>query len=73
MARNYWVTSDSHFGHENILRWGRSQFRNTDEMDEHIIQKWNEVVLPGDYVYHLGDVFCGPQTKERKKSRNETP
>ena len=66
MARNYWVTSDSHYGHTNILKWGRGQFADTDEMDEYLIERWNEVVRPGDYVYHLGDVFCGPQTKERK-------
>lgn len=59
MARNYWFISDTHFWHQNILKWGRNQFTTVEEMNEHIIQKWNSVVKPGDYVYHLGDVWMG--------------
>ena len=30
-------TSDTHFGHKNILDFCERPFQNTDEMDEHII------------------------------------
>jgi calcineurin-like phosphoesterase family protein len=49
--------SDTHFGHENIIRNCRRPFANVAEMDEALISRWNERVAPGDTVYHLGD-FC---------------
>lgn len=67
MSRNYWVISDTHFGHENILTFkkedGRSvrPFSTVEEMNECMVEGWNMFVKPGDYVYHLGDVFFGPK------------
>ncbi|QGH74700.1 metallophophesterase [Bacteriophage DSS3_PM1] len=66
-SRNYWVISDTHFGHENILTFkdsvGKPQrpFKTVEEMNEYMVDRWNSVVAPGDYVYHLGDVFFGPK------------
>lgn len=31
-------------------------FTSTNEMDNLMIDRWNEVVKPSDHVYHLGDV-----------------
>lgn len=67
MARNIWVTSDTHFLHTNSLSWETDTgcadrgkvFPSTPEMDETLIDNWNSVVKPGDKVYHLGDVFMG--------------
>ncbi len=64
---NIWVTSDTHFNHTNILKFTdsntgklvRPEFKDVTEMNETMIQRWNEVVRPGDKVYHLGDVFFG--------------
>lgn len=55
-----WFTSDTHFSHENIIRYSSRPFKNTDHMDEEIIRRWNEVVAPEDTVYHLGDIALGP-------------
>jgi calcineurin-like phosphoesterase family protein len=49
--------SDTHFGHENIIRNCRRPFANVAEMDEALVGRWNERVGPKDVVYHLGD-FC---------------
>lgn len=48
-------TSDTHFGHDNVLRMDKRPFANVDEMQEQMIKKWNNKVSPGDIVYVLGD------------------
>lgn len=56
-----WWTSDTHFGHRNILRFEPEArpFSSTEEMDEVLIERWNAVVRPHDIVYHLGDAIMG--------------
>lgn len=56
-----WFTSDTHFGHKNILKYESTSrpFVDTDAMDEIIIRNWNSVVDPEDTVFHLGDVAMG--------------
>lgn len=60
---NVFFTSDTHFSHENILKFttkhgapARPGFSSIEEMDEKLVEKWNSVVKPHDKVYHLGDV-----------------
>lgn len=62
--RNIWVISDLHLQHEKILTWdnGRTEFSSIKEMDECLLDNWNEVVNPQDIVYNLGDVFFGNRT-----------
>ena len=65
--RNYWFISDTHFFHENSLKWeGRDHFSCVEEMNEHMIDNWNSVVKPQDNVYHLGDVWMGPSSHEER-------
>ena len=60
-----WLVSDTHWGHENVLKFtdrdGKlirgSKFASVEEMDEHMVERWNSVVKDGDKVYHLGDVY----------------
>lgn len=49
-------TSDTHFGHHNIIEYCQRPFSSVEEMDESLVQKWNEVVKPKDTVFHLGDL-----------------
>lgn len=57
MDRNIWVVSDTHFGHENIIKYCDRPFSNIWEMNECMVNNWNSVVKPQDIVYHLGDVY----------------
>ena len=54
-----WFTSDTHFGHSNILEYEKEArpFESVETMNETLIERWNSVVHPHDTVYHLGD-FC---------------
>lgn len=51
--------ADTHFNHENIIKYCNRPFINSKEMNEYIESKWNSIVTPNDIVYHLGDVGFG--------------
>lgn len=65
MAKDIWLISDTHFCHDNILKFKREDgsplrdFKDLSHMHEYMVDKWNSVVKPGDKVYHLGDVYMG--------------
>ena len=67
MSHNIWITSDTHFCHDNIIQYCGRPFANSELMNECLIDNWNSVVKPGDKVYHLGDVALGVN------HRNELP
>lgn len=54
-----WWTSDTHFGHESILGFGRERWASIGEHDRDLVDNWNDVVCAGDEVWHLGDVAWG--------------
>ena len=56
------VTSDTHFDHENIIDFCDRPFKDIYHMQEVLISNWNKVVKKDDTVYHLGDfAFCNKQ------------
>lgn len=52
-----WFTSDTHFCHDNILKFCNRPFANVQEMNKALVDNWNSVIGPDDDVFHLGD-FC---------------
>ena len=52
-------TSDTHFGHANIIKYCDRPFADANDMNEQLIANWNNVVSPDDVVYHLGDFAFG--------------
>lgn len=63
--KKIYFISDTHFNHENIIKYCNRPYKNKIEMNEDIIKKWNEVVTDEDTIYHLGDFALG--TKEELK------
>ena len=51
----YFFTSDTHFGHENIIEYCGRPFKDVTHMNEELIRRWNARVTPDDVVFHLGD------------------
>lgn len=56
-------TSDTHFCHQPNFLWKPRGFTSVDEMNEAIVERWNNVVRPGDTVYHLGDTILNDNEK----------
>ena len=54
-----YFTSDTHFGHENIIRYCGRPFRNAEEMNAELIRRWRETVPEDGIVFHLGDFAHG--------------
>lgn len=50
-----YFTSDSHFWHKNILDFEKRPYSSVEEMNEGMIQTWNNNIGDNDVVYHLGD------------------
>ena len=57
------LVADTHFGHEKVCTSFKTPdgrplrpYDSAEEMNEKMVELWNETVRPNDLVYHLGDV-----------------
>jgi len=59
------IISDTHFDHENIIRYCARPFRakNIDEMNNIMVENWNRIVGKNDSIYFLGDLSFGRGSK----------
>lgn len=54
-----YFTSDTHFYHNNIIKYCDRPFVSIEEMNDRIIENWNDKVPKDSIVFHLGDfAFC---------------
>lgn len=65
-----WFTSDTHFGHKNVIAYCNRPFKDVDHMNLELTRRWNERVEPDDTVYHLGDFAMGPTAKHPEIIKN---
>lgn len=66
------VIADTHFGHENVIRYCDRPFESVEQMDKVLISNWNNIVRKDDLVWVLGDFVIGSKdyTKYIIKSLN---
>lgn len=58
-----YIIADTHFSHNNIIKYCNRPYANINDMNMDIVEKWNSVVQPNDIVFHLGDVGFGLKEK----------
>ena len=56
---NTFLVSDTHFNHNNIIKYCDRPFNSVSQMDDDMIHLWNSKVAKEDIVYHLGDFALG--------------
>ena len=56
---NIYFISDTHFNHDNIIKYCARPFIDSKEMNKEIIRYWNKTVNSHDTVYFLGDLSIG--------------
>lgn len=65
MATTYYI-ADTHFYHANIIKYCKRPFQNAEEMNEYMIERWNQTVKPDDIVIHVGDFAMGNTLAQQK-------
>lgn len=50
-----YFSSDHHFDHARIIKYTARPFSTVEEMNETLIERWNERVGPNDTVLYTGD------------------
>lgn len=54
------VTSDTYFGRHNIIKLFKRPFSSVYEMNQKLVDNWNQKVSKNDIVYHLGNFAWDP-------------
>jgi calcineurin-like phosphoesterase family protein len=55
-------TSDTHYGHENIIKYCKRPFSSVQEMNDGLVKNINEKVGQLDTLWHLGDFSMGGES-----------
>lgn len=58
MSRTFFI-SDTHFSHENIIKYCNRPFTSAEEMNTILLKNWNNTVKKSDTVWFLGDFGLG--------------
>lgn len=59
-------TSDTHFFHQNIIKYCNRPFNSLEEMHMFLISYWNKRISKKDRVYHLGDLSLASAESSRE-------
>ena len=59
VEKKVFITSDTHYGHEAMIKYRWRNFKNINDMNLILETKFNNIVGKKDDVFHLGDVAMG--------------
>ncbi|AHD10534.1 metallophosphoesterase [Phaeobacter gallaeciensis] len=59
-----WYTADTHFGHENIMRFCKRPFKSASQMDAALLENMWKVVGTEDQLWILGDFAFSSRAKD---------
>lgn len=62
--------ADTHFNHRNIIEYCNRPFKDTNEMNEYIIQKWNSVVKEEGKINVFGHIHDKPLDERFNKDNH---
>ena len=62
--------ADTHFNHRNIIEYCNRPFKDTNEMNEYIIQKWKSVVIEEGKINVFGHIHDKPLDERFNKDNH---
>jgi calcineurin-like phosphoesterase family protein len=62
----FYFSSDFHFLHDKAFIFEKRGCSSVEEMNEKIIENFNKIIRPQDYLIVLGDIFLGNKTKAKE-------
>jgi len=73
-SRDFFVTSDTHLGHANIIKYCDRPFNSVEHMNRTLIDNINIKVPPRAILFHIGDFALGTpeQIRDMVRSINAT-
>jgi calcineurin-like phosphoesterase family protein len=69
-ADRLFFTSDSHFGHANIIKYCNRPFDDVNHMNKVLCEQWNNIVPKDGIVFHLGDFTFRAKNAIREYRKN---
>lgn len=60
----HWYSADTHFGHENVIKFCERPFPSSDEMDATILKNLTDRVGPNDDLWIVDDFAFGCKAKD---------
>ncbi len=63
---NTFFVADFHFDHTNIIKYANRPFVSAEEMNQVLLNRYNEVVSDDSTVYFLGDMSFGRGSRKPK-------
>ena len=67
-TESIFFTADTHFYHENIIKYCNRQFDSLDDMNGELIKRWNRKIGRNETVYIIGDFMLPWMFKSEEKA-----